>query len=212
MIKLNFINNLKNSLSKESLGNNKKLISRVLLLVFSVLVLGGAAYLVKEKKDLFVVATIDNRPIFRYQLTGKLVQNFGASVLEDLISQNLAEAELDKQKVAVTEDELAAKLDEIKQSVGGDLEAALASSNMTMKDLESQVVLQLRMEKYFADDVKVTDEEVAQLLEDYADQIDGTEDEKKKQAVDYLRNQKLQGKIYEWLEGLKQQADIRKFI
>jgi len=167
-------------------------------------------------KGLLVVATVDGSPISRFAVIDKLEKASGKQVLESLITEKLIRNELDKQKVIVTGDEISADLKKIEGQViaqGSTLAQALVLRGTTQKNLEDQISLNLRVEKFLADKIKVEDGEVSQYIKDNKVVIP------KGQEVQYndrVRNELKSNKLYqasqEWISSVRSEASINFFV
>lgn len=166
-----------------------------------------------KNKSLFVVARVDNKFIFSWDLSSKLKERFGQTTLDDMVALQLIKNEMLKQKVNVSSAEVDSKVLDVRKSLGETkLEDALKSQNMTMKALRDQLYVQVGVEKLLASQIKVSDEDIAKYVADYGSALTGTDDEKKEEAKNALRDQKMQELVGTWLEQLKAKAKVTKYI
>ncbi len=91
-------------------------------------------------KDSYV-AKVGNVKISQEELNTALNKQYGATVLDTLISNKVIELEAKKQDVTVSKKAIQSQLDTLATQYGSEkvLESALASSNMTMNDDSSSV-------------------------------------------------------------------------
>ena len=178
-----------------------------IILVIIVLAFGSLFVL---KKNWFVVAMVNNRPITSIELYQKLNQQYGQAVLDSLIQEKLIKNEAKKQKVAVSTKELDGRLKEIEEQLGGKeaLDYALKSRNLSLEQVKDQIKTQLLVEKMLGKDVEVTDADVETFIKDNPTAKDLSKDKIKEQ----VRSQKINEKFPAWLEELKKNAKISKFI
>ena len=193
---------------------SRRLFSRrniiIAVVVVAVVVVGYFA------KGWFVAATVNGRPISRWSVISNLEKASGKDTLDSLITRKLIASELDKQKVVVSDDEVNVQIKKIEDSVasqGGTIEQALAAQGMTKADLTSQILLNLRVEKFFADQVKISDAEVTKYIKD--NKLTDSKDQLA-QLNDQVRNQlksdKLNTVVKPWLDTLRAQASIQRWV
>ncbi len=172
-----------------------------------------AGFLAFKNKSLFVVAKVDNKFIFSWDLNSKLKERYGQATLDDIVALQLIKNEMVKQKINVSSAEIDSKVSDVRKSLGEvKLEDALKSQNMTMKALKEQLYVQVGVEKLLSSQIQISDEEVAKYITDYGSALSGTDDEKKVEAKNALRDQKMQELVGTWLEQLKAKAKVTKYI
>lgn len=187
---------------------------RPLLLILAALLI---AIILFELKGFIIAATVNGQPISRLQVLTQLEKEGGKSVLDTLITNNLILQEGQKQKITVTDAEITAQINQIKDNLkaqGEDLNTALAAQGMTQKDLNDQIKLQILVQKMAGKDINVTDAEIADSfkqnqstypkgtkLADVSDQIRKS-----------LTQQKLSTSITSFIENLKSKAKINYFV
>ncbi|MDP2909474.1 MAG: SurA N-terminal domain-containing protein [bacterium] len=183
------------------------------IIIAVVIIIGALAYVYK---GLFVAATVDGSPISRLAVIQKLEKASGKSLLDSLINEKLVENEVSAKKIVVSDDEINSEIKTIENRVaaqGGTLDAALAAQGMSMDDLKKQIILQKEMEKLLADKINVTDEEVAQYIEDNKISIpEGQEAAAVGQIKNEIRNQKLNTEAQILITDLKSKAKIQYFV
>ena len=167
-------------------------------------------------KGLFIVATVNGSPISRFSVISKLEKASGKQVLDVLVTEKLIKSELNKQKVTVTNDEISVDLKKIEGQVvaqGGTLAQALMLQGITQKNLEDQISLNLRVEKFLADKIKVEDSEVSQYIKDNKVIIPkGQEAQYNDQIRNELKSNKLYQASQEWVSSIRSGASINFFV
>ena len=181
-------------------------IAAMIVLVI-VLALGGLFF---SKKNWFVVAMVNNRPITSVELYQKLNERYGSDVLGSIIEERLIKEEARKQKATASSEEVAKRLKEIEDQLGGKeaLDYALKSRNLSLEQVKDQIKTQLLVEKMLGKDIKVSDADVENFIKDNPTAKDLSKDKIKEQ----IRSQKISEKAASWLEELKKNAKISKFI
>ena len=96
-----------------------------------------------------VVAVVNYRPIWAWDLNELMYQQVGQQALDNIITENLIVDELARQKVAVNAADVDAKIADIKKQIGSDesFTQALAMQGMTETRLRDQIKMQLGLEK-----------------------------------------------------------------
>lgn len=168
------------------------------------------ASLVVAKKNWFVVALVNNRPITSLELYQKLNQGYGKEVLDSLIEGKLINEEARKQKVTVSPDEVDKRLSDIEKQLGGKeaLDFALKSRGVSLSQVKDQIKTQLFVEKMLGKDIQVSDKEVEDFIKNNPTAKDLGKDKIKEQ----IHSQKISEKFQSWFEDLKKKAKIVKFI
>lgn len=192
---------------------SKKLFSKKYL-VSGVIVL-ALAFLVWTNKTLFVVATVNGRPIPRWELENRLVTRYGSQTLDEVINEVLIRQAGQKKGATVTVKEIDGKIAEIEKSLDGKitLTNALTQQGMTMAEFRGQVELQLILDKLSADSVVVTDREVADYLASNSASLTSTDPASQSaEARSILTSQKKNATYRQLFNDLKNQAKISKFL
>ncbi|OGY15672.1 MAG: hypothetical protein A2784_03150 [Candidatus Chisholmbacteria bacterium RIFCSPHIGHO2_01_FULL_48_12] len=156
---------------------------------------------------LVMPALVNGQPIWSWNYVGKLHQQAGQQVLDQMISEALIEQEIRKQGIQVTAAEVDQQVAEINDQLGessGGLEAVLALQGISRDEFMRQVRLNLAMEKLVAGTIQISEEEIAQELKDNG----GTATT----AADNLRSQKLREAFGQWFDNLKAGAKIHNFV
>lgn len=200
--------------SEERKGGGKK---KFPLFVF-ILILGILVFLVYKNKDLFISGTIDGKPIFAWELNGRLRQRFGQQVMQEIISERLVLGEAAKKGIKVSEKELQDKISEIEKGLGGQakLPDVLKQQGLTMADFREQVELRILVDKMIGDKIKIAQKEIDDFLLKNKDSIEsfaGSDSAKQKQyAEDSIKQQKTSEEFDKWFNDLKSKAKITSFI
>lgn len=142
----------------------------IVAVVVSLVVAGIGGYLVgagMNRPDTSAVATVNGEKITRSELHNQLVDLYGKQTLNQMITSRLVAQEAAKAGVTVTEAELEAELEEIKEEVGGDyyFEYLLAQQGLT-EDLFKRIYLldQMLAIKILSKDVTVTEEQMQEYF------------------------------------------------
>jgi len=200
----------RSSSCRSSQKANPKTIGLIVLII--VIILGLLGYLFKDK---FVVAIIDGKPIFRYELSKRIFATYGKETLENLIIENLIKSEVKKAKISVSEAEVNDEISKISSSLGAGtkIEDALKLQGMTLKDLHDQILLKLEVNKLLEEGITVSDEEVNLFIKNNGQSLTASgEAERKKEAADLVKSQKVSEKIQSWIQDLLTKTKITRFL
>lgn len=183
------------------------------VVLFAVLVIFGL--LLVKNKSLFVAATVNGRPVWRWTLESKLVSRYGDQTLDEITSEVLIQQAAESKGITATSVEISQKITDIEKSLSGKiaLKDALAQQGMTMEDLRSQIKLQILMEKMTASQITVSGQEIVEYLEKNKSLITATEtgamnEEAKKALTDSKKNTLLR----QLFADLKAKAKISKYL
>ena len=199
---------------EEEVFQMPKVSKKVFLLALLLILLGVSAFYFKS---VFVAATVNGKPISRYELVKRLEQQSGKQMLDGLVTESLLMQEAKKQNIEITKEDVAAEIKNIEDTLskqGVKLETALTTQNLTREGLEKNVTLQLTAKKLVEKDVKITDKDIA----DYIAKNKESLPKNLKQAAlntqvkDFLTEQKIGELIQTKLEKLKKDAKIMNFV
>lgn len=117
------------------------------------------------------VATVNNVDITKDKLYDSLVKAGGEQTLNALITEELLKQELAKKSITITDAQINEEVESLKSMFPSEeaFNTAMASSGMSMDMLKDQSRMQLELTQLMADKVKVTDEEVKQVYDQYKD-------------------------------------------
>lgn len=190
-----------------------KISKKTAIIIAVVIVVAALAYVYK---GLLVAATVDDSPISRFAVISKLEKASGKSLLDSLISEKLIENEVKSKGINVSNEEIEEQIAAIKTQLEAQsttLEAALKTNSMTMEDLRKEIIFAKNKEKLVADQITVTDDEVAQYIKNYSITIPkGEEETATAQIRNAIISQKTSEAINTLVDTLKSQASIRYFV
>ncbi|OGG11827.1 hypothetical protein A2Z00_03835 [Candidatus Gottesmanbacteria bacterium RBG_13_45_10] len=177
-----------------------------------VLIAGGYLFF---NKGLLVVAVVNGKPIFRWDLNRVVMSRFGSQTLESMISEALVDDVAKKEGVTVTQADITAKENEIVGSLGSNvkIDDLLKYQGMTKADFESQIRLQLSVEKILGKSITITDGDVEDFIAKNEATFTATDEAgMRSQAREALFSQKISEKLQPWFTQLKQKATISRFL
>jgi foldase protein PrsA len=143
---------------------NKKVLIPILAVVLVALII-GAVYLTQRSET---IATVDKEKISQEQLNEELNKQYGASVLNMMISNKVVDLEADKAKVKVTDKEIKAELDKMVEQYGGQdtFNMLLAQNGLTEDVFKEQIEQNLKVTKILEPSIEITDDEIKTYFED----------------------------------------------
>jgi foldase protein PrsA len=202
-----------NTTKKPAIKRNRKLIKTLLIITL----VGAVAVGLIALKDHFIVATVNGKPITRWELTKELEKQAGQQILESMVVENIINQESSKLNIAVTQEDIDGEIDKIREQVssqGTSLEDALAQRSMTLQDLQKQIKTQKKLEKLLQDRIEVTEEEVTTYYDENKDTLykDLDEATAKEQIKEEIKAQKMQYEASAYIEELKSKANIKHYL
>lgn len=201
------------TLKKKLLFLIKKYKSKLVIGIVLIFIITGL-YLIK---GLFVVAIVNGKLISRLSVIKELEKQGGKQVLKGVIDQKIIDAELDKQKITVTKEEIDEEIKKIEEQVskqGTTLKDALVQQNMTEEKLRSEISTQKRIEKLLKDKIAVSESEIDTYINDSkaTPPKDIKLEDFRKQISLQLQQQKLQTEAQKWVLDLTTNAKIKYFV
>jgi foldase protein PrsA len=112
------------------------------------------------------VAETDAGNITKDELYDAMKESYGQQVLQQLVYEKVL-----SEKYEVTDEELDAKFNEVKDQLGSNFEMALMQYGMTEETFKDSLKLDLLVEKASIADIEATDEEIKEYYDNYKPQI-----------------------------------------
>jgi predicted transcriptional regulator len=183
----------------------------LLTLAGVVLVLGFLYYF----KDLFMVATVNGKPITRFAVISELEKQNGQSVVDNLITKELILQEASKKGVSVTNDDINNEVKKIEDELsaqGQTLDQVLEMQGLSKSDVEENLRVKLYIERILADQISVSDEDAQTYFNENKTLYPNAKFEDEKAAIkESLAQQKLQESFQTLITDLKANAKINYF-
>lgn len=194
----------------DNLPSPKK--SKLIYVIILVIALG---LLFLTNKGLLLAAVVDGKPIFRWELNRAMTSRFGKQTLENIISERLIATEAQKAGVRVTQEEVNAKEEDVTKNLGENvkLEDLLKFQGMTKADFDSQIRLQMTVEKVLGKDISLTDSDIDNFIATNSSVLVATDPAKlRDEARQAIMSQKIGEKLQPWFTALKEKAKILRFL
>ena len=201
---------------KEAVNSVGKEIKRNKALVFALLVLGLGA-LLYNYKSLFIAATVQGKPIYRWEVIRVLESQLGEQALNNMIEKKLVQNEAAAKNIVVSQDEINMKIATIQDGIvqgGQTMEQFLEQNGMTEADFRDQVRHIALIEKLMQDKVTVTEEEITQYIEENKENFpEITDDEQGRSLVrESLKQTKMSQEYYNYIAELKTAGNVNVLI
>ena len=202
--------------------NNKTF--KIFLMVFvAVLAFVLIDFLFQYLNNGYSVAVVDGVRIPKSVYHQRLEKQYGQSIAQQLIDEQLIKSEAKKAGVEATEQELQLRLEEIIASVGGEeaYDAALIANNITEEELLDQIELDILSRKVLEPRIEYTDDDVKAFFDQYSSAIFPTETAEleegekldyelyKEDVKDIYIQQEVENEKYTWLESLYSEYKIQ---
>ena len=181
-----------------------------ILILLIIVVAGIFGYKYRSE---FIVATVNGKPITRFELMKELEKQGATQALDSIIIQKLIAEKSKEKNIEISNEAVASEIKNIQGTLkeqGLELDQALQAQGMTMESLVLQIKVQKQLEKLVEGTIKVTDEQVTSYVKDNAVAFaEGmSEDAKIAQAKVELQKQQLSAGIFTYIESLKTEAKI----
>jgi len=175
-----------------------------------------AAVLIFLLKNIFIAALVNGQPITRLSIISALEKQSGKTTLDGLITKKIILQEAQKRKVSVAQSDIDAEIKKITASLqtqGLTLDQALAYQGMTKSDLNNELKVQVALNKMIGT-VTVTEKEINDFITENSSQMtpEMTETQFREQAIQTLKQQKLQAKTQDFIKNLQDKAKIIRFV
>ena len=138
----------------------------VLVIIIGVSVVGCSNG--SSTSDGEVVAKVGDMTITKSELYDELVNQNGAQVLDMLVADKIMQSELQKQNIVITDEEIEADVEEMKEFYGSDeaLNNELDARGLTLDDVRNNIKSNLQIGLLLDPYLNITDEEIAEFFEE----------------------------------------------
>jgi len=174
----------------------------------------GLAYIFR---GFFIAAMVNGQPISRLKIVKEAEKMQGTQILENYVMEALIEQKARAQGIQISDEVVNEQIEEIKQSVadqGQDFDQLLSLQGLTMAELQRQIRMQQMIEVMVGAEIEVSDEKIAEYLESNKDFLpeDMEQEELEELAKQQLQQQEMSQKYQEWMDKLKEEANLRYFV
>ncbi len=185
--------------------------------VLIILITAGILGLMYLSKQSIVAATVNGRPIYRYQLIKRLEKDFGKQAYENMLREELLNQEAERKAIIVTQSDIDnefKKIDQELKSQGTSLDDALKQQNLTKADVTDSIRFQILATKLVADKITVSEEEIKQYTDQNKDFLpkDQSAEQIRATVEEYIKSQKEAQAVDALLNELKGKAQINQIL
>ncbi len=162
-----------------------------------------------------LAAVVNGKPIFRWQLNKILVNRYGKQTLEGMISEALIAQEAKKEGIVISQEDVDSKVKAVVKGLGQNvsLDDVLKFQGMTRADFESQIRLQLTVERLLGKSITITEGDVDAYIATNSATLTATEPAVlREEARKAILNTKINEKLQPWFLDLEQKAKILRFL
>lgn len=160
-------------------------------------------------------ATINNRPITRFELYNRLESLYGEQVLEDMVNNKILDQAISDANVQVDEARIEEQFNALEQQFEqlGGLDTALEQQGLNREELRKQLYTQLAIEEILKDKIQPTEEEITSDYEAGLETIyaDKSLDEVRSQIEESIRQDKLRQEFLNWFQEVKENYNVKRF-
>jgi len=184
---------------------------KIIGIALIILAIAGLLY---YKKNWIIAATVNGAPISNFEVLNKLNKQYRDQTLSQMINERIILDEGKKKGIKVSPTEVTERIKKIEAQVGGAeaLNGLLAQQRQTRADLQDQLLLQLTIEKLYANEATVSAAEIDEFIRDDAAQLQATEAAaQREEAKDIITQQKLSKIFNDKFQQLKQGTKIQIF-
>lgn len=182
--------------------------------IYVALVIVGLLVLGAYNKNLFIAATVNGSPISNLELQNRLNNQYREQTLNQMVNEKIVMDEAKKKGIITTTADVNKQISTLEKNVGGPkaLDELLIQQSQTRTSLKDQIMIQLTIEKMYANDATVSGDEVKQFIDQNKDQLQATTSaEQTKEAESAIKQQKLSQVFQGKFKELKQTAKIQIF-
>jgi foldase protein PrsA len=183
-----------------------------------IIALGSGLFLVAQKyRGHFLAGTVNSVPVTRYELNQKMAEKYGQQTFDEIVSERLLNAEIKKNKIVVTEEEVASEMTKIVKDYGSDeaFKAALAQYNLTEDKARESIKQSLSLKRLIETvyKIEISDEAIKKYFDDNKTQYsDKKLEDVSAEIKETLYQQEIYTKTQEWFTGIRKSAKVVGFI
>ncbi|HVX92788.1 MAG TPA: SurA N-terminal domain-containing protein [Candidatus Dojkabacteria bacterium] len=196
---------------------NKKWFMPVVYVLIFVLAFCLVDFTVQYLNNGYSMAVVNGVRLSKSDYYSRLDKAYGAQASSALIDEELILQEGTKQKITVTQADIDSRVNDIKTSLGGQqqFDDALKTNNITLRDLQRQIKLQIITTKILQPTIKYTEQDVKDFFNQYKSVLytaNTKYEDKKEDVTNQFISQKVDDAKTTWLATLRAQSKIQNNI
>lgn len=127
-----------------------------------------------------VVAEVDGEEISKDELYNLLLAQNGSQVLDALIVEKIVDSEIEKKKIKITDEDIQAEIDDMKEYYGGEeqFNMALAQAGLSEDGMKADIEMNLRLKALVDPYIEISDEDMKAYFEENKDELGEQEEVK----------------------------------
>ncbi|MFS0917249.1 SurA N-terminal domain-containing protein [Brevibacillus sp. 179-C 1.1 NHS] len=155
------------------------------------------------------LAKVGNVSISKDQAYEAMKKESGKRVMSDLITKEVYKQEAIAQGVTVTDQELDAKINPIKEKMGPEkFQEYLAEEEITEDELRERSRLIMIRDKMFEKAYPITEEQIKEYYEKNKEKLGGTLEEVRPKVTEKVKDKNKRSNMSKWIKELKQKHNV----
>lgn len=182
--------------------------------VFAVLVLGLIGLFIVNR-GMFIAAVVNGKPIFRWDLNNVLVTRYGQQTLDGMITESIIAEEAQKSNIAVTQEEINQRGEDILQSFGSTLsvDEFLQLQGLSRSEFDNQLKLQLTVQKILTKDLQISEQDIEMYIASNSAVLISTEPAQlREEARNAIIDTHVSEQFQTWIQELRDKASVQTFL
>ncbi len=202
---------------ENSASSSNKSYSFIFKLVI-VALLGTVSYLLAFKyRNLFLVGFVNNTPITRFELNAKMAERYGKQTFEEMVNENLLNAQIKKNNIVVSDQELKTEIDKMIAQYGSEeaFKSTLEQYGLTLEKAKKTIAQSMAFKKLVesSNKIEITEDSIKKYFEDNKANFTGKKLEEVSASIkDTLYQQEIYTKSQEMFSNIRKEARVTSYL